>query len=174
MSDIEIICNQVLADGSTSVEHLLELYHAASNSRKILEIGSFKGHSTVALALAAQQNKGWVISVDLCDATPEVDRVNYWNSLKIYNISPYSMSSKEYLEMKPEMSYDFIFHDAEHGDHVIDEYNKCWRKLLPQGILAIHDFDRLSNQEKFINFISPKSYRISSDNRGRQLAIFYK
>ena len=174
MTNIEIICNQDLADGSTSVEHLLELYYAASNSRHILEIGSYKGHSTVALALAARPNKGYVISVDLCDATPEADRVNYWNSLKIYNISPYAMSSKEYLEMKPEMIYDFIFHDADHGDHIIPELITCWSRLSRYGILAVHDFDCLSDKEGFINLISPRSVSVTADDRGRELGVFYK
>lgn len=176
-TDIEIISEQPFAEGSTAPEHLVELYNVIKEDGvdRILELGSYFGHSTVALALGAKLNGGYVISIDLCDAVAEEDRLDYWDKLGIQNIYPQKNSVKEYLSKRPLLCvFDFIFHDAEHGDHVIPEYIQCWTKLNSCGTLAIHDFDAITNQEEFIKLLSPRKYTISKDFKNRELAIFYK
>jgi predicted O-methyltransferase YrrM len=162
---------------TTSKEHILELYHAAieCGAQKILELGSHKGISTVALALASKFNKGFVCSVDLCDEIPTEERVTYWNSFEhnlIKNIFPYKEDSARYLADEDNPKFNFIFHDAAHGDQVLPEYYACWQKT--NSVFAMHDFDQISNKNEFIGNLNPRKYVVSRDDRGRQLAIFYK
>lgn len=162
---------------TTAKEHVLDLYKAAieSESQKILELGSHKGISTVALALAAKYNKGFVCSVDLCDEIPTEERITYWQSFDIdlmRHIFPYKEYAVNYLQDENSPKFNFIFHDAVHGDQVLPEYYACWQKTL--GVFAMHDFDQISNQGEFVRNLNPRKYMVSKDDRNRELAIFYK
>ncbi len=160
---------------TTDVEHIKDLYEAAitSDSKKILELGSYNGISTVALALAAEQNDGFVCAVDLCDEISNEERVEYWNRFSLnHRIFPYKGAALDYLRNEDNPQYDMIYHDAAHSDAVLPEYYYCWHRAAK--VFAMHDFEQLSDPQTFIKNISPRDLRISPDSRCRQLAIFYK
>lgn len=162
---------------TTAKEHVLDLYKAAieSESQKILELGSHKGISTVALALAAKHNKGFVCSVDLCDEITTEERIAYWQGFDVdlvRHIFPYKEYAAKYLQDENTPKFNMIFHDAAHSDKVLPEYYTCWQKTL--RVFAMHDFDQISNQGEFIRNLNPRKYVVSKDDRNRELAIFYK
>lgn len=160
---------------TTDVEHIKDLYEAAitNDCKKILELGSYKGISTVALALAAEQNDGFVCAVDLCDEISNEERVEYWNRFSLnHRIFPYKGAALDYLRNEDNPQYDMIFHDAAHGDPVLPELYYCWHRA--GKVFAMHDFEQLTDEDTFINNIKPSSVKISADSRGRELAIFYK
>jgi hypothetical protein len=106
--------------------------------------------------------------VDLCDTIREQERVSYWESLGLRNITPVACSAREYLDGMTEQ-VDMIFHDADHGERAVIEY------LLAAGVcdtLAIHDWEQVSPGsqasvvEKFRRSWCPRP-----DARRRQLWI---
>lgn len=152
---------------TTSVCHLEMLARAAeAMAGRILELGSHAGVSTAAIALAAPN--AIIVSVDLCDHVSEAERVAYWESLGIENIRPVSGRAGDYLSaaVRRDEHYSLIFHDAEHGDHVVPEYVLCSR--LTESLL-IHDFDQLSAESARRLFNEWRHTFVSSDERGRML-----
>lgn len=163
---------------TTAKEHVVELYNKIISHKlpRILELGSYKGISTVALAYGAKETDGFVCAVDLCDEITNNERVQYWQTITppiLRYIYPYRGDSRTFLTTTKE-TYDFIFHDAKHGDSVIEEYHLAWGKLNGNGILAIHDFDQITDQASFVSDINPISLEVLTDDRDRQLLFLYK
>lgn len=149
---------------TTAIVHLFTLCRAAANVESILELGSHAGISAAAMALA--NPKATVISVDLCDTVPESQRVDYWRSLGIQNIHPIAASAGDYLKTAPR--FGMIFHDAVHGDAAMDEY-KAAVDLC--DVLAIHDFERLSQGNQALLLGMFASHEVTADTRGRMLFV---
>ena len=159
---------------TTAREHIAMLCEIVCGKEdgRILELGSHAGISTAALAIAAPEST--VVSVDLCDTVCQEDRVAYWSLLGIENIQPIQDDAGRFLrqcQLHLE-SWDFVFHDAAHGDAVLPEY------LTAAGIcdaLAIHDWEQLSdvsqNSIRSRFKIVVESHR---DSRGRQMFVGMK
>ena len=138
---------------------------------RILELGSHAGLSTAALAIAAPQST--VVSVDLCDTVPESHRVAYWETVGIDNIQPIQADAGRFLRecqlgLEP---WDFIFHDAVHGEAALAEY------LTAAGlcsILAIHDFEQLAASSQAQVSSRFRFVSTSDDSRGRRLFVGWK
>lgn len=148
--------------------HILQLANIAAGCRSILELGSHRGISTAALALAAPDAE--VVSVDLCDTVPEGDRVAFWASHGIKNIVPIKDSAAAYLSrcLMAGERFDLVFHDAVHGDAAAAEYVACAEIA---DIVAIHDWEQLSppHQDDLVNRF--RSWSATSDTRGRHLFV---
>lgn len=155
----------------------MELYHRVRNGghRKVLELGSYKGISTVGLAYAAAHNMGVVHSVDLCDEITSAERIKYWESLDppITNIDSYKSSAYDYLA-RTLKKYQFIFHDAAHGNQTLPELQLAWQKLEENGELAIHDWEQITERDSFLSEVGPSPYSSSVDKKGRHLVVFTK
>ncbi len=148
--------------------HIQMLAYAARNCRTILELGSHQGFSTAAMAIAAPEAR--IVSVDLCDTIPQEQRVEYWKSLGIKNICPVKDDAAAYLArcLRSGEKFDFVFHDAVHGDAAADEYMACSRI---GKMLAIHDWERLGSeyQDDLINRF--KNWEATSDAKGRHMFL---
>ena len=149
---------------TTAVMHIDVLCRAARQVDSILELGSHAGISAAAMALANPQ--ATVIAVDLCDTVPESQRVDYWKSLGIESIHPVAASAGDYLKTAPR--FGMIFHDAVHGDAAMDEYK---RAVDLCDILAIHDFERLSQGNQALLRGMFASHEATADARGRVLFV---
>lgn len=156
---------------TTAKKHISELCRiVAGRDWRILELGSHAGISTAALAIAAPQSV--VVSVDLCDTVPQSARVEHWESLGIDNIQPVQDDAGRFLrESQLHLeSWDFIFHDAAHGEAVVPEY------LAAAGItqrLAIHDWEQLSLASQSQVAARFSITTTSEDTRGRTLFVGY-
>lgn len=154
---------------TTSREQICQLCEiVAGQEWRILELGSHAGISTAALAIAAPMST--IVSVDLCDVVPQAIREEYWATLGIENIQSIAADAAWFLrESQLHLeSWDFIFHDAVHGEHALSEY------LTAAGIterLAIHDFEQLSpsSQGQVADLFAFKS--VSIDDKGRRLFV---
>lgn len=149
---------------TTAVEHLEVLCRYAKQATSILELGSHAGISTAAMALANPQ--ATIVSVDLCDTVVEQRRVDYWRSLDIANIHPVAGSAGDYLKTSPR--FGMVFHDAVHGDAAMPEYKRCVDLC---DILAIHDFERLSQGNQALLRSMFVRADESADDRGRVLFV---
>jgi len=141
-------------DGWLTLEEADALYDAAvqvPETGRIVEIGSFKGRSTYALALGAQVNgiAKMVYAVDPFTGNPGEDSFfptrykadflrNLDQFIKEGTVTPLTMSSAgaTMLGIRPNL----VFIDGSHifADALFD-MTAWWEKLLPGGRMAIHD-----------------------------------
>jgi predicted O-methyltransferase YrrM len=152
--------------------HILQLASiAAHGCKNILELGSHRGFSTAAMALAAPGAR--VVAVDLCDTVPQETRVAYWKNFGIRNIFPVWDDAAAYLARckRAGETFDLVFHDAVHGDAAAAEYVACAEIA---DILAIHDWEQLSqpHQDDLINRFA--RWTSTADAKGRHLFVGWK
>lgn len=154
---------------TTAREHIADLCRiVAGRDWRVLELGSHVGLSAAALAIAAPEST--IVSVDLCDTVPEAKRVDYWRLLKLDNIQPVKADAGRFLResqlhLEP---WDFIFHDAIHGEAALPEY------LTAAGlcsVLAIHDFEQLSPRSQAEVTRRFRTVATSDDAKGRRLFV---
>ena len=161
---------------TTAIEHCLQLFDVGLVQRpfNVVEIGSFLGVSTLALAKLHDFFPVRVTSVDLCDEIPSSQRQEYWKKHGA-EIDSVDMSSMDWLKQQKDDSIDYIFHDAMHGDRAVPEYYEAWRCISPNGVLAIHDLNDLSDFNNFVFQLTEKrEYCVSADLSGRMLGFFFK
>ena len=153
---------------TTARGHIQGLAYQAAKCQTILELGSHRGFSTAAMAIAAPLAR--IVSVDLCDTVTQEERVEYWKSLGIKNIYPVRSSAGDYLArcLIAGDKFDLVFHDAAHGDAVADEYLACAEIA---SVLAIHDWEQLGSeyQDDLINRFA--SWEATADAKGRSLFL---
>lgn len=154
---------------TTAREHITELCReVAGKPWRILELGSHAGISTAAMAMAAQLSE--ITSVDLCDTVPQSDRERYWAGLGLTNIKPVQADAREFLRasLATNRQWDFVFHDAVHGEAAMPEY--IWAAYLADR-LAIHDWEQLSPASQNRVALLFRFTRSSSDAKGRVLFV---
>jgi len=149
---------------TTSKVHLAVLAKEAKGVKSVLEIGSHVGISAAVMALA--NPSATVVSVDLCDTVPQDQRVAYWESLGVRNVTPVAASARDYLPTAPR--FGLVFHDAVHGDGAMPEYLRC---VDVADVVAIHDFEQLSpDNRSLIEDMFPE-HECTPDGRGRYLFV---
>jgi predicted O-methyltransferase YrrM len=144
----------------TALEYLATV---ASHSRRVAEIGSWKGRSTVAMA---ENTEGTVYAIDTWLGSDEVHQVELaqhpdgWlfeefskNVSHLKNVIPCKMTSqdaaKHFLESGER--FDFIFIDASHDYENVHADILAWRQLLTHdGVITTQNghrglFERLMN-----------------------------
>lgn len=174
---------------NTPKDHLLALYMSVKGSRakSILEIGSHKGYSAAVMLLAA---KFYVTSITLVDSSHEhyEDRLHLLDTTANDNqikclIEHIDSTAQDFLKKANEnrRTFDFIYHDAQHGIEMIPEYLAYWEILRPDGILAIHDYEMIPDGvmkeagDKFYpKFFNTKASKFKTDAKGKKIAFFMK
>lgn len=129
------------------------LAQKAQAHSRIVEIGSWLGRSTLALA---DHTAGKVWAVDTWRATGELEVLQkdhpgdwiYEGFLKNLqgrnNVVPVRMTSLEASRALSGLKYDMIFIDGSHDYASVKEDIEAWRPLLQSGgLLCGHDFDWL-------------------------------
>jgi len=160
------------AQGWMTEEELTYLATAASKSSVIVEVGAYKGRSTLAMA---QNTNGIVYAVDHWQGSPEhqSELSNYpagWlfdefttNMEGITNVHPISRSSLQTAAWfkATGKTADFIFIDGSHDFESVKSDIEAWAPMLSEnGILAGHDFgDGWPDVEKAVKMLVP-NYRI--------------
>ena len=175
---------------TTDKVHCLDLQKTASlkvpDDGVIVELGSYLGVSTLLLAQPWEHAKQrpTILSVDLCDAVSTETRQRFWQANGIDWIESLDVSSGEFLRDYVRNTfasdpfvpgYDMIFHDAQHGDHMVEEYLECWKRVNPGGVFAFHDADQVHHRfMELLKGMDRFTMDMSTDSRGRMLATFYK
>jgi predicted O-methyltransferase YrrM len=147
---------------TTDKSHIISIYNFASrySGRQALEIGSYKGHSTLALALAGLS----VVSYDF-----DTEHTNQReNLLKGFDVEWNCLHSQHSLN--DFRTFDVIFHDADHGNTIVHELEILWHKVNPNGLFIVHDFEQISIP---LTFVATLIY-CTKDRSNRELAIFRK
>lgn len=104
---------------------LLEFFTVATKSKKILEIGTSAGYSTLYLAMGATYNKGKVITIEKLKEKVNLAKENFKKS-KLKNIQLLAGNAEEILKNKKIGKIDLIFLDADK-----ENYGKYFDLFMP-------------------------------------------
>jgi predicted O-methyltransferase YrrM len=108
----------------------------ATNARRVLEIGTSNGYSTLWLAAAASAVGGHVATVELSESKLALAAANFMRSGLAHVISQIHGEAGQVLGATPDESVDLLFLDSERS-----EYAAWWpqvkRVLRPGGLLVV-------------------------------------
>ncbi len=150
---------------ATARQHFVEIHETAKQYRggNALEVGTFTGMGAMSIRLAGMNTK----TIDI--TTEFLPRCQHLWSCWTVNFQ--KMSGQE--ELAQPGKYDLIFHDSEHGNHIIPELVQFFKtKLNPGGKLLVHDVNDL-DLNVLLGELGDVGYTVTTDYKGRQLGTFW-
>ena len=159
---------------STLQTHFLKLLMKLINAKKVLEIGTFTGMSTYAMASALPDDpESQITTIDIDEKFPEIGKQEWQGTPEANKIKTLTGNAVELMDSMPEQSYDMVFIDADKED-----YPNLWQKALrltrPGGLIVVDNtlwagtalfpviessrkidqFNKLAAQEKSVDIVS--------------------
>jgi predicted O-methyltransferase YrrM len=128
----------------------LALLIRATKARRILEIGTSNGYSTLWLAHAVQKLGGQVVSVEHSPAKAELARRNFERAGFSSLITQHLIKADRFIEAQSNSSFEFIFLDADRH-----EYTGWWpslRRILAVGGSLVVD-NAVSHEHELRDFV---------------------
>jgi predicted O-methyltransferase YrrM len=129
----------------------LALLVQAAKARRVLEIGTSNGYSTLWLADAVKAISGHIITVEVLQPKAEMARRNLQRSGLSHWVRQELTEAGRFLEQQPDLSFDLLFLDADR-----EQYLAWWpaiQKLLAPGGLLVVD-NAISHAAEMHRFIS--------------------
>jgi predicted O-methyltransferase YrrM len=114
----------------------LALLVRAALARRVLEIGTSNGYSTLWLASAARDIAGSVTTVDKSQYKIDLAAKNFARSGLTSSISQVHDDAGHLLEGSPDGAFDLIFLDSERSEYC-DWWPNLRRVLRPGGLLVV-------------------------------------
>ena len=157
--------------------YFLELIIKISNSKKILEVGTFTGLSALSMALALP-NDGSIIALDKNTETNKI-ATNFFKKAnqekKIKTIIKLALESIE--ELKKENSvFDIVFIDAD-KDNYKKYYDNTLELTKKNGLIIIDnvlwhgEVSDENNNKKYTNIIRDFNEHVKNDKKTEQVII---
>jgi predicted O-methyltransferase YrrM len=115
---------------------LLGVLIRATGARRILELGTSNGYSTIWLADAAQATGGRVVSVDVDAERTELARANLAAAGLADHVDLRTQDAGGILVESPDAAWEFVFLDSERPAYP-SYLPDLIRTLVPRGVLAI-------------------------------------
>lgn len=115
---------------------LLGVLVRATRARRILEIGTSNGHSTLWLADAAESTGGRVQTLDIDPRRTEQALANLQRAGLADRVECRTLGAAQALAEYPDDAWDLVFLDAERPEYV-GYWDNLRRTLTPSGTLAI-------------------------------------
>lgn len=150
----------------TAPEHLFQLGEVARTirARDCLDVGTFQFHSAAVLAASGAA----VTTLDPQHRTSS--RVTTHGGLRV---DAMAHTSADWLDRDRGQYFDLIYHDAEHGRHIVPELVAWWNRIRPGGVLAVHDAEQLGDWPPASLPFLAHTHR-TGDTAGRQLLLCWK
>lgn len=114
----------------------LALLVRATRARRVLEIGTSNGYSTLWLADAVRSLDGRIVTVEKSRAKSEIARANFARAGLTAWIQPQLIDAGDFLTAQPSASFDFVFLDSDRGEYVA-WWRDLQRVLAPGGMLVV-------------------------------------
>jgi hypothetical protein len=142
----------------TAPKHIVEIYEEACKHKGIgLDVGTFQGHSALALHLAGL----YVVTMD-------IEEKHFQNAPFA---RPLLYASEKFI---PDVfECEVIVHDAQHGQHMIPELVRYFGYVKSGGVLIVHDTNEL-DLAGLIRELGYPENKTTADDRMRTLSMFYK
>ena len=160
---------------SISQSQFLHLIIKISNIKKVLEIGTFTGLSTLSMALALSDD-GKIIALDKNEETNKVAIDFFKKANQDHKIKTLIKPALESLDEIKNEKFDLVFIDADKMNYI--EYYELSLQLLNQNGLIIIDnvlwygeVVNENNNDKFTKNIKEFNNHISKDTRVEKLII---
>ena len=157
--------------------HFLELIIKISNSKKILEVGTFTGLSTLSMSLALPSD-GSIIALDKNTETNKI-ATDYFKKAnqekKIKTIVKPALESISELK-KENNIFDIVFIDADKGnykkyyDNTL-ELTKKYGLIIIDNVLWHGEVADKNNNEKYTNIIRDFNEHVKKDEKTEQVII---
>jgi len=116
---------------------MLSILVQSSNARRVLEIGTSNGYSTLWLADAVKAISGYVITVEVSAVKAEMARSNLERSGLSTWVRQSVMDAGQFFAQQPESRFDLLFLDADR-----QQYATWWpwiQNILAPGGLLVAD-----------------------------------
>ena len=157
--------------------HFLELITKISNAKKILEIGTFTGLSTLSMALGLP-NDGSLIALDKNSETNSKAQSFFKKANQDKKIKTIVKPALETLEefKKDNLIFDIIFIDADKNNY-INYYDKAIQMTKSGGLIIIDnvlwhgEVADEDNKEKFSKIIRDFNTYVKNDKRTEQIIL---
>ena len=133
------------------IGEFLSVLIQATSARRVLEIGTSNGYSTLWLASAARAIGGAVTTVELSDYKVSLARQNFSRSGLASFITLVQDDAGRVLERAGDASFDLVFLDAERPEYP-DWWPHLKRVLQPGGLLVVDN--ATSHPEQMAPFVA--------------------
>ena len=162
---------------SKSQCQFLELIINVSNSKKILEIGTFTGLSTLSMSLSLP-DEGIIIALDKNIETNKIANEFFKKANQEKKIKTIVKPALETLEelRNDNLMFDIIFIDADKSNYK-NYYDKVMQMTKPGGLIIIDNVlwhgevaDK-ENNEKFTKIIRDFNSYVKDDKRTKQIIL---
>jgi len=130
---------------------LLGVLIRATGARRILELGTSNGYSTIWLADAAQETGGHVVSVEVDPDRTELARANLRRAGLEDRVELRTEDAATTLARSPGAEWGFVFLDAERPAYP-SYLPDLVRTLAPGGVLAVDNVE--SHAHELVEFTS--------------------
>ena len=160
---------------SISQSQFLHLIIKIANIKKVLEIGTFTGLSTLSMALALSDD-GKIIALDKNSETNKVATDFFKKANQEHKIKTLIKPALESLDEIKNEKFDLVFIDADKTNY-IEYYERSLKLLNKNGLIIIDNvlwYGEVVNQnsnDKFTNNIKEFNNHISKDERIEKLIV---
>ena len=125
----------------------------ALKSRRILEIGTSNGYSTIWLALAAQGLKSRVTTLDILAHKQEMARANLEKAKLSQWVQFLLLDASEFMRKQFNSEFDFIFLGSERENYV-GWWGDLRRILMPGGVIVVDNaISHAAEMQTFANVV---------------------
>lgn len=129
----------------------LSLLVRATNAKRVLEIGTSNGYSTLWLAQAAVAIGGQVTTIERSEFKQQLAAKNFERSGIAHAITPVQGDAMDFLATAPDASYDLIFLDSERAEYPAWQGNL--KRILREGGLLVVD-NATSHADEMAPFVA--------------------
>ncbi|KEK23528.1 O-methyltransferase [Bacillus gaemokensis] len=135
---------------SREMGQFLSILVKGCSAKRVLEIGTSNGYSTLWLANAAEETSGHVTTVELASERVAEALVNFEKAKLRHRIDIHNQEAGAFLDVQVDRSFDFIFLDSERTQYMW-WWENIKRILELKGILVIDN--ATSHAEELTEFI---------------------
>lgn len=118
-----------------------------AKAKRVLEIGTSNGYSTLWLADAVQATSGKVDTVEHFQAKADLARRNFERAGLSQRIQQYVMDAGQFLHQQPSCAYELVFLDSNRDDY-LDWWTMIQDVLAPGGMLVVDNVVSHASQLK--------------------------